>query len=192
METWSSKGVRSRFMPSVLKERSQYMFDSYVEAIEDRIEKMENLIREIIPDEDLAKELGNFTFNRETWSLATRIVQVSRAHHPKNKISAIQAESSRLKIIFRAQSVIHNAANSGCLTRLALDLKVEFTGESLDSSEPEPEESEHYPWQDLFDDDAIPKLEFPEDDLMNDLIDIYFNKVNVLLLSYIDQPSRKT
>uniref|UniRef100_A0A0W0EU63 Transcription factor domain-containing protein n=1 Tax=Moniliophthora roreri TaxID=221103 RepID=A0A0W0EU63_MONRR len=149
---------------------------AYVEGLENRVEKMEQLIREFLPDEDLARELGNFTFDRETWTIGKSdpLQSSSKGHDPDEDPGGEQDSTGE-------SSIFPGNSSSTSLTRTALELKLETLGWSTDSLQDEPEGEDHQPWEDTFADTSHHKYQFPEDDLMTDLIDLYFTKVNILL-----------
>ncbi|EEB93922.1 hypothetical protein MPER_07357, partial [Moniliophthora perniciosa FA553] len=139
---------------------------------------MEQLIREILPGEDLTRELGSFSFNRETWTIGRS--DPTTALYPPYKGQDLdedlggEQDSTGESFIFPGNSSGHS------LMRTALGLKLEFLGRSTDSLQDEPEEGEYHQ-RDTFVDTSHPEYQFPEDDLMKDLIDLYFTKMNILL-----------
>ncbi|KAK7024381.1 Gypsy retrotransposon integrase-like protein 1 [Paramarasmius palmivorus] len=190
----------------------------YVEGLENRVEKMERLLRQIMPDEDFRKELGSFSHNPDSWSIPKRefilgqeapICDIPHADiavdairkwdatpsDTKENIDAKKEEDEHLVLsdsirrlaINPEQSRFFGKSSGIMLIRTAMDLKNEYTGMEIDLSpakvsQRRPEFWQARPWERTsIGQNQRVRYNFPEEDLMRHLVDLYFKNINVFI-----------
>ncbi|KAF9021193.1 hypothetical protein BDZ89DRAFT_1019740 [Hymenopellis radicata] len=189
----------------------------YVESLENRIEKMDQLLQRLMPEADFTKELGSrFTkFAKDTWAIEppsnNNVQDVMRSLAGQTKEKCLpkhgregtykynSAEEKLLEDEFQHLTLVDNlnmhkvatdgngyrffGKSSGAqLIKTALDLKNSYTGAPSDSRH-RPEFWSLPSWEnrDGIFEGVFPSYSFPEEDLMNSLIDLYFQNVNIFL-----------
>ncbi|KAF9064495.1 fungal-specific transcription factor domain-containing protein [Rhodocollybia butyracea] len=162
---------------------------SYVESLETRLEKMEGLIRRLMPDIDLTKEL-ELGANSTTESAIHAIRKWDKTHDfspPQNSDDNLHLEIADDLRRLRLDSRFFGKSSDAMLVKTAIDLKHEFTGREADRNpmvDPgarRPQFWRTLPWEDVVSDSPGPVYDFPDLDLLGKLVDIYFTDVNIYL-----------
>ncbi|KAI0080941.1 hypothetical protein K474DRAFT_45587 [Panus rudis PR-1116 ss-1] len=171
---------------------------TYVENLERRMEKLERLIQQLRPDLDLSEELGEFT--KESWDRAayapsppagdqTRASSsADEEPPPSDDEMAVQATLMNSLKYLRINPAITRyvgKSSNAMLIQKAMEAKSVFSG---DGNPPErrsarrPEFWITHPWvrQQLHSEIIIDDSDFPSEDLMKDLIELYFKHINDL------------
>ncbi|TFK36748.1 fungal-specific transcription factor domain-containing protein [Crucibulum laeve] len=203
----------------------------YVEGLENRLEKLEKLLRRLCPDENFLKEL-NSNLDQDLWALErapplnpstlvscagpSRSPSSAQLAHPDPRdiiTSAIRnvgtTPDSRYGLPDDEDEDLQHAILTDNLKRLslqpdeyrffgkssgamliqtAIDLKNEYTGKSglRDQKRPmlgssRPEFWLKRPWECSSNEHQPTTYEFPEEDLIQDLANLYFDHVNLYL-----------
>ncbi|TFK88853.1 hypothetical protein K466DRAFT_53611 [Polyporus arcularius HHB13444] len=182
---------------------------SYVENLESRLERMERLMNKLCPDTDVSGELDGHVSDRglearNTGSEGPR-ASTSRVEGP-SPLSSLPItpqvpgspddddlsdndeavdkgliESLR-KLSVSPQPYRYHGKSSGLvLIQTAIEVRNQQLGRS-GRVEPQERESHRYPWLKPTSRDTLPVFdEFPPDDLLKSLTDIYFRKINDML-----------
>ncbi|KAJ3712064.1 fungal-specific transcription factor domain-containing protein [Lentinula raphanica] len=183
---------------------------SYVESLENRIDKMTALFRNLMPELDLAKELesGFSSAKSNVWQRKHPPQEASRNSTTEVAISAIRRwdmspglssqqitdDGEHLELVDNLKSLnvdsreyrFFGKSSGAMLIKTAIDLKQEFTGKETDMKpivlgERRPEFWRPFPWEDNTSDKPSPSYSFPEPELLAILIDAYFDNVNIIL-----------
>ncbi|KAH9992246.1 fungal-specific transcription factor domain-containing protein [Russula compacta] len=180
----------------------------YVESLESRLEKMEGLLQRLCPDADFTQELGA-PIDRQTFAWYCFISPPSQlrggavtSDAGDNDLEPSDDEyvntSARLRYLqdtFNDLCVSHRffGKSSGAnLVQTALDLKSEYSGSEQDKahmriSNRRPEFWTHYTlisgskWERAAFRFESPSYTFPEPDLIDHLVDLFFSRINFLL-----------
>ncbi|KAF9256488.1 hypothetical protein L218DRAFT_966338 [Marasmius fiardii PR-910] len=193
---------------------------AYVEGLENRVEKMEKLLRRLMPAEDLSRELGplqeltkvsNVTsqpsplspciISRDTNAVVMdhAIDSIRRFNQPpletKENLEAQQEELEHLLLadnikkasLSREEFRFYGKSSGAMLIQTAIDLKESYTGSRADllaglETRARPEFWHSYPWELSFAQRSTPiRYEFPDDDLLAELVELYFQNNNLLI-----------
>ncbi|KAJ8088280.1 Gypsy retrotransposon integrase-like protein 1 [Marasmius tenuissimus] len=172
---------------------------AYIEGLENRVERMESLIRRLIPDEELADSLGTFSIDRETWTVANLKPEPSHAEtrqdhglpeedpflFPDNLDMALVEPQEHYR--FQGQS------STSMLMQTALHLKEENTLRRKDFLN-DPAQSDHWRASEREIDlshHPHTTYTFPEEGLLAELVDLYFREIN-LYLPLLHRPTFET
>ncbi|KAG1729861.1 fungal-specific transcription factor domain-containing protein [Suillus paluster] len=172
---------------------------SYVESLENRLEKMENLLQKLCPDADFSQELGGGPMDRETWQKGNMNGSTSHVMTPyaatplEDLVSSDDDEMVSVRLADHMQNMSINpmqtrffGKSSGImLVQKAIDLKKEYTGDDeihrQDVLQPKrPEFHGCFPWELAAKHIVEPSYSFPHEDLATSLVDLYFTHLNVL------------
>ncbi|KAL0564764.1 Gypsy retrotransposon integrase-like protein 1 [Marasmius crinis-equi] len=192
---------------------------AYVEGLENRLEKMEKLLRQLMPDDDYNREIGplsNASTPREIIPQSPSslpAVQLTSATMMDSAIDAIrrrdqtppetkenleaqQAETEELllsdnmkKMSISSKSLFrfYGKSSSAMFIQRAIDLKEEFTGSSTNllpllQGRKRPEFWHSTTWElDFVQKAQPPSYVFPEQDLLDELVQLYFKHINLFI-----------
>ncbi|KAF9268830.1 hypothetical protein L218DRAFT_954266 [Marasmius fiardii PR-910] len=140
----------------------------YVEGLESRLEKMELLLKKLLPGVDI---------NNELETEATEVSHPEEESIPRNDVDETAYKLEKLALD-SPYSRYYGKASGLYLVETALQHKEHHTGQEIPkvplksvSNFWDPPRTHAYV-------DPTPVYDFPEEDLMNELIDLYFNKYN--------------
>ncbi|KAL0565454.1 Gypsy retrotransposon integrase-like protein 1, partial [Marasmius crinis-equi] len=164
---------------------------AYIEGLENRVEKMERLIRQLMPDEDLEKYLDSFSINRETWSINGFKGEPSHTFPTSTEQRTLPEEDAflfpdNLNMMFVEPCEEYRyfgQSSAAMLTQTALNLKDENTSRRPSSSyhRAESEYQRALEREQQIMSFPNPVYDFPEDDLLPELVNIYFREVNIYI-----------
>ncbi|KAI0309699.1 fungal-specific transcription factor domain-containing protein [Amylostereum chailletii] len=195
----------------------------YVESLENRLEKMEDLLNRLCPDADFTQELG-MPLDRESWLRDRRLGEsshrpisnqssfsVRRPPTPPNQHQPQSQHGPHARVVdtdniepsddeegeqlrnlterFEHISLGYRffGKSSGVrLIKTALDLKMEYAGrdadevmETWDLRRRRPAFWSLHPWERARI-ESVKVYDFPEPDLLRDLVELYFDHINVV------------
>ncbi|KAI6148273.1 fungal-specific transcription factor domain-containing protein [Pisolithus thermaeus] len=192
------EAARKRGPPKGFTRLTLFAF-SYVENLENRLEKMEKLLQKVCPDADFTQELGGGRIDRESWTKGiTPTSNTSSALLTETSIEDFVQEdhedsiTSTLGEKFASLTVnptfkrYFGKSSGPMLVQKAIDLKKEYNGDDLVGTDRprqvlRPEFQTINPWEERAMKMADPEFEFPEDNLGLALVDLYFAHMNHLL-----------
>ncbi|KDR72397.1 hypothetical protein GALMADRAFT_126549 [Galerina marginata CBS 339.88] len=190
----------------------------YVGHLENRLERLDKLLRRLCPDESLYEELNNSIDNRSaeqkysqlpgstsTFDAVTpairdmnREAETERDMTEDDDETALLLADSIERLQLDQQKYRFSGMSSGAmLVHTALELKNEYYNRSLASHVHPTEHKLKYrraefwtsrPWENALDSSPAPTLLFPESDLAESCIELYFSSVN-LYLPLLHRPS---
>ncbi|KIJ13123.1 hypothetical protein PAXINDRAFT_14023 [Paxillus involutus ATCC 200175] len=164
----------SLVLPENKKKREGLQKGSYVESLENRLEKMEKLLQRVCPDADFTQELGGTKLEREMWQRASPLsLHVMNAPSP-----------SANTIIFNNDELVpsDDEGSSGItLIQKAIDMRKVYIGEKPPESFLHDDTQERYPWEGLRK-NVVRETNyvFPKEDLGSTLVDLYFVNMDSL------------
>ncbi|KAG7089094.1 hypothetical protein E1B28_010803 [Marasmius oreades] len=192
---------------------------AYVEGLENRLEKMESLLRQLMPAEDLNRELGPLqdltTSNAATpnpqssdaTAMMDRAIDAIRRYDktPPETKETLEAQREDLEHLMLADNLkkvtiakldyrFYGKSSGAMLVQTAIDLKESYTGNPADilpglETRARPEFWHTNPWELSFTQKSQPsKYEFPDDDLLRELVELYFKHVN-LFIALLHKPT---
>jgi hypothetical protein len=213
----------------------------YVESLESRLEKMENLMQRLCPDADFTQELGapidRQSFVRDSLSRSLQNKPGTASYRPPSqlcggaltpldetgdhdlepsddeylnpiaKVQSLQETFNDLNVSYR----FFGKSSGAGLVQTALDLKSDYSGAEQDHirmrmANRRPEfwaqhpvrlcrfiimrlaPSSHVKWERTAFHLDVPRYTFPEPDLIDQLVDLFFSRVN-LYLPLIHRPT---
>ncbi|KAI0289724.1 hypothetical protein BC826DRAFT_591621 [Russula brevipes] len=195
----------------------------YVESLESRLEKMENLMQRLCPDADFTQELGapidRQSFVRDSLSRSLQNKPGTASYRPPSqlcggaltslddtgdhdlepsddeylnpiaKVQSLQETFNELNVSYR----FFGKSSGAGLVQTALDLKSDYSGTEQDHirmrmANRRPEFWAQHPWERTAFHLDVPRYTFPEPDLMDQLVDLYFSRFN-LYLPLIHRPT---
>ncbi|TFK27934.1 hypothetical protein FA15DRAFT_653244 [Coprinopsis marcescibilis] len=190
----------------------------YVESLENRLDKLEKLLKKLCPDEQLLKELdaslesGILPNNLSIFANNSRSLEYTAAAKiadPKNIVTSVVRNiggpsASELEVEDNAQFIIPDnlkrleldpvnyrffgKSSGAMLIHTAIELKNEYTG-SNDHGHEIVERSLNRrtefwfsrPWEDPIKERPIAIYTFPDPDLRDALVDLYFRNINIYM-----------
>lgn len=201
----------------------------YVESLENRLKKLEALLRTLRPDDQLLRELDSspekpsipiatppessdsiFTSKRSSPpqkpkpgaanDIVTTVIRNLDAEFPPNfgdedNAHLILADNLKSLSIDAVDYRFFGKSSGAMLIQTAIELKNEYTGSDHDFRKAQSvlgtkreEFWVQHPWEGRTTSPSKAQYVFPEDDLMTDLVDLYFTKIN-LFLPLLHRPS---
>ncbi|KAF5338524.1 hypothetical protein D9611_013298 [Ephemerocybe angulata] len=149
----------------------------YVESLEARLEKMDKLLRRLLPGVDLNQEVGSVVKTPEEPPSSRLLVTPEEEQEVLGKLNTLTLKPHSHRFFGKSSQYD--------LLQTALDLREEFTGEGLAYVKPSlpmqrPEFWDVPKWMTYNPeiDEEERNYVFPDDDLYPSLIDAYFSRIN--------------
>ncbi|KAF9256487.1 hypothetical protein L218DRAFT_991408 [Marasmius fiardii PR-910] len=142
---------------------------AYITALENRVENLERLIRWLTPGdhEDPNRYTTSASLDRETWFLNKFKPELEKTLSPNGLDDGYR---------------YYGRSSNAMLTQLALDLKHENTlNPRMTGLQSQPGSQHHGgEWEDFWEDShSLQEYSFPEDDLLDELVNLYFQRINL-------------
>uniref|UniRef100_A0A0W0F039 Zn(2)-C6 fungal-type domain-containing protein n=1 Tax=Moniliophthora roreri TaxID=221103 RepID=A0A0W0F039_MONRR len=189
---------------------------SYIEGLELKVEQMEQTLRQVIPDDDVRKQLGSFFVNHK-WSAPKPDIskasapQIRSIPHADLVVDAIRrwdsgpteskqndevkdeedeylalADSLKHLVISPDYLRFYGESSGIMLIQAANQLKEEYTKEARTHGPffpnlRRPGFWQPQPWEHSVCQTTRYRYDFPAEDLMNDLVDLYFKNINIFI-----------
>ncbi|KAJ8076398.1 Gypsy retrotransposon integrase-like protein 1 [Marasmius tenuissimus] len=143
----------------------------YVESLESRLEKMELLLKQLLPGVDINSEL-----EADPAEAASKEEETL----PRNDLDQMAFKLEKLSLE-TPYSRYYGKSSDLYLVETALKHKENHTGQEVPVITSKHKTPVWEPeWTHAFE-ETLPEYNFPEDDLMHNLVDLYFDKYNVFL-----------
>ncbi|KAK1220725.1 Gypsy retrotransposon integrase-like protein 1 [Marasmius sp. AFHP31] len=182
---------------------------AYVEGLENRVETLERLLRQFMPPEDFTKEVGSSSPTREkvtdttprlqgallvdkvfeqmqrTDEVVPRTEAAKEAHRDSDELFL---SDSITKLAISRDLRFYGKSSSAVFLLRALDMGREYTKELPNATHVDflgrrrPKYWQTFSWElDFIRKFEPPSYMFPEQDLLQDLVDLYFNHINIFI-----------
>ncbi|KAK0241803.1 fungal-specific transcription factor domain-containing protein [Armillaria nabsnona] len=165
--------------------------NSYVEELEERVNKLEDMLRELKPEVVLPEdEASPVQLHHRPSSLEDGRGESSSPRQLSEPSDSAEDDLPHIELLEHMKRMsLHTFGNryfgpssSFSLVKSAMTIKTEFMGNEASLSVPDYHQYfELQPWELETAEQETPHYVFPDDDLTISLVDIYFNTINIIL-----------